>query len=119
MSKFIECQVHRLSAGLVSVAMLWPAGSAECAAPTPDFSGMWGRNALDFEPPPCGPGAIVNLSRLPSGTRNLDSLVGDYTSPILKPAAAERVKKKVKFSSAERTIRSRATNAGHGPHPIF
>src|SRR5260221_9510379 len=95
MSKFMSiAKSHGLRTGLVSVAMLlWPAGFAESATPIPAFSGMWGRDALDFEPPPSGPGPVVNLSRLPNGTRDINKLVGDYNSPILKPAAAERLKK--------------------------
>ena len=34
-----------------------------------------------------------NKSRLPSGASNSDQLVGDYSNPILKPAAAEVVKR--------------------------
>ena len=50
-----------------------------------------------FEPPASGPGPVVNKSRLRGGPQrgvsNLDQLVGDYTNPILKPQAAEVVKR--------------------------
>jgi hypothetical protein len=36
---------------------------------------------------------VLNKSRLPNGVGKLSALVGDYTNPILKPWAAEVVKK--------------------------
>jgi hypothetical protein len=84
-----------------------PAGSG--AASIPDFSGMWAHPYVPaFEPPPSGPGPVVNKSRtrqvfgddrrpLPATKNVLVSngrqLVGDYTNPILKAEAAEVVKK--------------------------
>jgi tripartite-type tricarboxylate transporter receptor subunit TctC len=38
-------------------------------------------------------GPVVNRSRTPNGVGNSTQLVGDYTNPILKPQAAETVKK--------------------------
>jgi hypothetical protein len=55
------------------------------AATVPDFSGLWGRNAFNFEPLPAGPKPVTNLERLPDGTANRTVLVGDYTNPILRP----------------------------------
>jgi hypothetical protein len=78
-------------------------------ASLPDFSGVWGNPYLyGVEPPLSGPGPVVNKSRrrqaldvdgrpLPAANAPLVSdarqLVGDYTNPILKPEAAEVVKK--------------------------
>src|SRR5215472_19068774 len=81
--------------------------SAQTAAPTvgpghdvkqgtasiPDFSGVWTHSIPGFEPLASGPTALVNRSRRPNGTGNILQLVGDYTNPILKPQAAEVVKK--------------------------
>ncbi len=78
--------------GLVSTTLDLPAPSAEAAAPVPDFSGLWARPYIGFEPPLSGPGPIVNRSRV-LGQSNLNQFVGDYTSPILKPKAAGRVKR--------------------------
>jgi hypothetical protein len=76
-----------------------PADSgAQSAASIPDFSGIWGHPSLGFEPPLSGPGPVVNKSRLPTGGSNFDQLVGDYTNPILKPHAAEVVKKQGEIS---------------------
>src|SRR6516165_9135716 len=87
-----------------------PANSgAQGAASIPDFSGIWSHPSFPgFEPPASGPGPVVNKARrpqanfdgwvLPPGNNVLVSnpaqLVGDYTNPILKPQAAEVVKKK-------------------------
>jgi hypothetical protein len=85
--------------GLASAAiMVWPAQCAEPAAPSPDFSGLWARNAFNFEPLPGGPAPLVNLKRLPDGTGDAGQLVGDYKNPILKPETAEIVKHKGEIS---------------------
>jgi hypothetical protein len=68
-------------------------GAAPNAASFPDFSGAWAHPGVGFGPPLSGPGPVVNKSRLPSGQSNSDQLVGDYNNPILKPAAAEVVKR--------------------------
>jgi hypothetical protein len=87
-----------------------PAGSGpQGAAAIPDFSGIWSRPSFPgFEPPASGPGPVVNKSRRPQANfdgqilppesgilvSNPAQFVGDYTNPILKPKAAELVKKK-------------------------
>ncbi len=77
-------------------------GASDNALPAsgvPDFSGPWGRNMFNFEPPDSGTGPIVNLRRLgaEAGTSVVDGdpvpLVGDYMNPILKPEAAAIVKR--------------------------
>ena len=72
-----------LAAGMCVV--LLPA-AAESAAPIPDFSGIWGRNSVDYEPPPSGPGPVMNK------TRTFYMRIGDDTNPILRPEAAEKVR---------------------------
>jgi hypothetical protein len=72
--------------------------AAENAGSVPEFAGPWARNAVNFEPPPSGPGPLVNLKRLPDGTGDPGQLVGDYRNPILKPEVAEIVKKKGEIS---------------------
>jgi len=70
-------------------------------ASIPDFSGIWSHLMFPgFEPPLSGPGPVTNRSRLPNGVGNVGQLVGDYTNPILKPEAAEVVKKHGKISLA-------------------
>jgi hypothetical protein len=78
-----------------------PIGSStQSAASIPDFSGLgiWAHPSLGFESPVSGPGPVRNTSRLPNGASNFNQLVGDYTNPILKPHAAEVVKKRGEIS---------------------
>ena len=72
-----------------------PANSGtQPAASIPDFSGIWSHPYFPgIEPPASGPGPVTNRLRLPSGQSDPDHLVGDYTNPVLKPAAAEVVRK--------------------------
>jgi len=63
------------------------------ATSIPDLSGVWTHSIPGFEPLASGPTALVNRSRRANGTGNILQLVGDYTNPILKPQAAEVVKK--------------------------
>jgi hypothetical protein len=75
--------------------------AADSGATIPDFSGQWGRDMLFFEPPPSGPGPVINAVRKADGTvvaqdpccTLLPRWLGDHTSPILKPEAAAAVKK--------------------------
>src|SRR5580704_12553956 len=63
------------------------------AASIPDFAGSWAHPGIPgFEPLASGPTSLTNRSRR-NGVSNVLQLVGDYTNPILKPEAAEVVKK--------------------------
>src|SRR3954468_3401494 len=73
-------------------------GAVAADGTTPDFSGLWGRNAFNFEPIEGAPQPVVNLSRMPDGTSNIGQLVGDYRNPLLKPQIAEMVKQKGEVS---------------------
>jgi hypothetical protein len=63
-------------------------------ASIPDFSGVWAHPSSNsgFEPLPSGPGPVTNRLRR-DGLSDPYHYVGDYTNPILKPEAAEVVKK--------------------------
>ena len=90
--------------------------SPQSAISIPDFSGIiWTKPYLGIESPLSGPGPVVNKFRvrqlfdvddrpLPAATAPLVSaffqVVGDYTNPILKPAAAEVVKKRGEMESS-------------------
>ncbi len=77
------------------------ARTAQDAASIPNLSGRWAHPYLPgFEPPRSGPGPVRNKSRLRSSVSNFQQLVGDYTNPILKPQAAEIVKKHGEMSLA-------------------
>jgi hypothetical protein len=64
-------------------------------ASIPDFSGIWGHPYLTggFEQPLSGPGPVRNKARRRDGVSSEYQLIGDYTNPILKPHAAEEVKR--------------------------
>jgi hypothetical protein len=82
-SGFVAC--------LVCTALpVWPGRSQESSVPS--FSGVWARSTFGWELRSTGPGPLKNLKRRPNGTSDQQTLVGDYTSPILKPGAAEIVK---------------------------
>src|ERR1700693_4581909 len=79
--------------------------ATESAASVPDFSGKWGHPSIPgFEPPASGPGPVTNKSRRRTGAQRgvgeFRQLVGDYTNRILKPEAAEVVKKHGEISLA-------------------
>ena len=78
----------------LAAAVLTPAfGQSERANALPDFSGIWAHANPGFEPLSSGPTSLINRERRPNGTGNGLKLVGDHTNPILKPEAAEVVKK--------------------------
>jgi hypothetical protein len=91
---------HRQDAVLLAIltsVMAMPAwGQAVGSATgTPDFSGMWAHISFPgFELPLAGPGPVTNRKRAPNGGPTVSAWVGDYTNPILKPEAAEIVKRR-------------------------
>jgi hypothetical protein len=71
-----------------------PAGSILDAVAIPDFSGIWAHSSWPgFEPPRSGPGPVTNRSRR-NGVSSPTGFVGNFTNPILKPQAAEIVKRR-------------------------
>jgi hypothetical protein len=78
-----------------------PSASAPNSPAAPDLSGVWSHPFLPgFEPSLSGPGPVTNMVRRRDGRSNWDRLVGDYNNPILKPAAAETIKKYGEISLA-------------------
>src|SRR5258706_4237060 len=89
------------------------------AASIPDFTGLWWHPSLPgFEPPASGPGPVTNRSRR-NGVSNYDQLVGDYTNPILKPEAADIIKKKGELSLAGVTYPNPANQCWPEPVPFI
>jgi hypothetical protein len=75
-------------------------GASQGATSIPDFSGIWAHLTWpDVEPPPAGPGPVRNMSRR-DGVSNVYQLMGDFTNPILKPEAAQVVKKAGEVASS-------------------
>ena len=85
----------------------------------PDFAGIWWHPSLPgFEPPASGPGPVTNRSRR-NGVSDYYQLVGDYTNPILKPWAAEVVKKFGDLSLAGETYANPANECWPEPVPFI
>ena len=85
-----------VSAGVLAAA--GPSAGADRAAPIPDFSGLWARMTFAPEPPSSGAGPLMNLTKRADGVSDGSKLVGDYMNPILKPAAAEVVRRQGEIS---------------------
>jgi hypothetical protein len=63
-------------------------------AATPDLQGIWARVSFPgFGRPLTGPGPVVMKNRRPDGRPTGNAFAGDYTNPILKPEAAEIVRR--------------------------
>jgi hypothetical protein len=79
-----------------------PAGNtSRKTASVPDLSGIWAHPSIPgYEPLASGPTSLKNLSRREGGVSDNRQLVGDYRNPILKPEAAEIVKKHGELSLA-------------------
>ncbi len=104
-------------AAVLGPALLIPL-TGTAAGVVPDFSGPWGRNMFNFEPPDAGPGPIVNLRRLgaDAGYTAVDGdpipLVGDYNNPILKPEAAAVVKRNGEYSESGHDVPDPSNQCG-------
>jgi hypothetical protein len=93
----MNAQWDFLSLLTLIVAVAAPAAGQPAAA-IPDISGSWSHAALNgLELPLSGPGPVRNRSRMRAGPQagvgDRAQLIGDYTNPILRPWAAEVVKK--------------------------
>jgi hypothetical protein len=100
------------------------AQTTQDAASIPDFSGLWAHPSFPgFEPPVSGPGPVLNKSRMrggpQSGRSNVYQLVGDYSNPILKPQAAEVVKKHGELSLSGVTYATPSNQCWPEPLPYF
>ena len=118
--------LRRIAEGLLCSVVLAVPGIAADKAPVPDFSGTWGRNTFNFEPPDHGPGPIVNLLRLGKykGYTLVDGdpvpLVGDYNNPILKPQTAAVIKKNGEYSQSGHDVPDPSNQCGaYSPPYLF
>jgi len=94
------------------------AASAQPATHTPDLSGMWGRNAFDFEALPSSPSPVTNSQHLPSGSGDPQRPIGDYRNPWLKPQAAQIVKQRAEKALAGDTFPDPSTRCAPYPPPF-
>src|SRR5579871_2703728 len=81
--------------------------NATCAeADVPAISGQWGRDMLFFEPPASGLGPVVKAQRQRNGALApelpccgiVQSWFGDPNNPILRPGAANAVRRFTELS---------------------
>jgi hypothetical protein len=117
MSFWFERRRKYAAFAAVIAAVLVP-GASFGAQSAPDFSGLWGRNAFDFEPSPSGPRPITNLMRLPDGTQNNNALVGDYRNPVLKREAAEALRERGAISLTGKPFPDPSNQCAPWP-PVF
>ena len=89
---------------LAAVAAAAIPGLAQTAptAAMPDFSGIWAHANPGFEPLKSGPTSLINRNRRANGTGDILNLAGDYTNPILKPAAVTAVQKHAEYHAHDK-----------------
>ena len=75
------------------MAGLAAGNAAETAKTIPALSGHWGRDVIRIEPPASGPGPVGRIER-PRLVGSGSQQVADYTSPLLKPEAAELLRQR-------------------------
>ena len=103
-SQTLRLMMATISTAIVTLTAAPAQQPGQQAAPVPNFSGTWARPYFGVELPLSGPGPVTNslrcikMSQCPGfqgrdGVESLYGLVGDHTNPILKPQAAEVVKK--------------------------
>jgi hypothetical protein len=97
---------------LLSAIAVAPVLGADTASAPPDFAGSWARNSFNFEPIAGAPAPLVNLKRVADGTGDAGQIVGDYNNPILKPQAAEIVRKKGEISKSGRAYPDPSNSCG-------
>src|SRR3954453_18470427 len=98
---FILSMVLVAAGATLALAQAVPPAGGIAQSAIADFSGKWVHPYFPgFEPPASGPGPVVNKSRRRDGVGNANQFVGDYTNPILKPHAAEVVRKHGEISLA-------------------
>jgi hypothetical protein len=108
-----------LLGGSVFMAIVASPGYAQNAAAIPDFSGLWGRDSLNLESPPSGPGPVVNMMHTPDGTQDMNKLVGDYNNPILKPQAAAILKQRGQMSLDGKSVSNPHEECRPEPPPLL
>ena len=98
----------------VGPAAIWTPNTAFI----PDFSGMWAHQSIPGFEQPIGPGPVRN-SAPPRRVSSEYQLIGDYTNPILKPHAAEEVKRHGEISLTGVAYQTQTTSAGPNPCRTF
>ena len=105
--------------GFLSASIfVWSAMGAEIAS-APGLTGQGGRDASNLESRPTGAGPIVNGMRKADGSADeVAARVGDSTSPLSKPEAAEVLRKRSEFSLSGLAIPDSHNQCGPEPPPF-
>ena len=111
---------RRAAIGFVSAAILvWPATGTENSASIPALSGQWGRTLFNLEEPPSGTGPLTNTMRRANGTIDDNAgRVADFNSPLLKPEAAEILKRRGEYSLTGQSIPDNHNQCWPEPPPF-
>ena len=97
---------------IITPAVELPNSATQSVVSLPDFSGIWAHlSCCGFELPLSGLGPVTN--------RSYPYRVGDYTNPILKPQAAEVVKKRGEISLSGVTVLDPASQCWPGGVPFI
>src|SRR6266550_1999508 len=112
--------LRRTALGFTAAAIsVWPAMGSETDGAIPALSGEWGRTVFNLEEPASGPGPIVNRVRKADGTIDDNAgRVGDFTSPLLKPEAAETLRKRGEYSMTGQSIPDMHNQCWSEPPPF-
>jgi hypothetical protein len=108
-----------------AAAPVAPATAADTGSAVPDFSGQWGRDMLFYEPPASGPGPLINSIRNADGTvaerdpccTVIPRWFGKHTAPILKPEAAEAVRKFAELATSGTVVQDLHNSCWPEPPP--
>src|SRR3954471_24661451 len=100
------------AAVLCCLGLTLPVSAAETANPADAFAGMWARNSFNFEPIAGQPAPLINIKRIADGTGDGGQVVGDYNNPLLKPEAAEIVRKRGEISKSGRPYPDPSNSCG-------
>ena len=109
---------RQLAPAIFACSIFGSSAIAAETAPIPDLSGIWARNSFDFEPLPSSPLPVTNVRRLPNGTIDQRVSVGDYNNSILKPQAAQNVRRRGEISLAGTTFPDPSNQCTPYPPPF-
>src|SRR5579872_1828431 len=113
-------RMHRKFLWVIALLLAATSAIGQNALPAavPDFSGIWAHLTWpDVEALPSGPGPVRNLTRR-NGIPDIYALIGDYNNPILKPQAAEAVRKQGEIESSSGTAPTPSNQCWPGGVPF-
>ena len=110
--------LSRAAVGFIStaIASLSGGGFQKASIPAP---GQWGRTLFNLEEPPSGTGPLTNTMRRANGTIDDNAgRVADFNSPLLKPEAAQILRKRGEYSLTGQSIPDNHNQCWPEPPPF-